>query len=265
MLLRPIDIVCPRGNVLNPEPPAAVSVRHNTCQRLADVLIRAFSELWPVRAVASSTVAFAAMNLSSRAPGTGRRSVLSDVLGGGTGAHAAGPGLDGVDTYMANVGLMPVEVAESNYSVRVLRTELIEGSEGRGTHDGGRGIRREYLILDGPEVATYYAEQTNERFRPSGAAGGDDAAPSRVTVFDPDGRPRDLPSKGTVEVHAGPMKGLAEFELERTGEGTLVTFRKRLTGTLEMAMPFVRGLMFLRNKTSLDRLRQRFEPLVVRL
>jgi hypothetical protein len=42
--------------------------------------------------------------------------VLSDILGGGTGAHAHGPGLDGVDTYMANVGLMPVEVAETNYA-----------------------------------------------------------------------------------------------------------------------------------------------------
>ena len=193
----------PAGASSTPIPPAAVSVRHNTCQRLADVLVRAFSDLWPNSAVASSTVTFAAMNLSSSAPGSGRRSVLSDVLGGGTGAHADGPGLDGVDTYMANVGLMPVEVAETNYSVRILRTELIEGSQGRGAFDGGRGIRREYLILDGPEVATYYAEQTNERFRPSGVAGGGDAAPSRVTVLGPDGRPRDLPQKATVEVEAG--------------------------------------------------------------
>jgi N-methylhydantoinase B len=213
-ILVPLDIVCPRGTVLNPEPPAAVSVRHNTCQRLADVLVRAFSDLWPSRAVASSTVAFAAMNLSSRAPGSGRRSVLSDVLGGGTGAHADGPGLDGVDTYLANVGLMPVEVAETNYSVRVLRTELIEGSQGRGTHDGGRGIRREYLVLDGPEVATYYAEQTDERFRPVGAAGGEDAAPSRITVLLPDGTARDLPQKATIEVEAGTI-----IRIETSGGG----------------------------------------------
>lgn len=213
-ILLPVEIVCPRGSVLNPEPPAAVSVRHNTCQRLADVLVRAFSDLWPSRAVASSTVTFAAMNLSSRAPGSGRRSVLSDVLGGGTGAHAEGPGLDGVDTYMANVGLMPVEVAETNYSVRVLRTELIEGSQGRGTHGGGRGIRREYLVLNGPEVVTFYAEQTDERFRPVGVAGGGDAAPSRITVLGPDGRPRDLPQKATVEVEAGTI-----VSIETSGGG----------------------------------------------
>ena len=31
---------------------------------------------------------FVGMNLSSSSPGTGHRSVLSDVIGGGTGAHA---------------------------------------------------------------------------------------------------------------------------------------------------------------------------------
>ncbi|HYF11902.1 MAG TPA: hydantoinase B/oxoprolinase family protein [Actinomycetota bacterium] len=213
-ILRPVEIVCPRGNVLNPEPPAAVSVRHNTCQRLADVLVRAFSRLWPDRTVASSTVTFVGMNLSSRSPSSGRRSVLSDVIGGGTGAHPDGPGLDGVDTYMSNVGLMPVEVAETNYSVRILRTELVDGSEGRGRHDGGRGLRREYLVLDRAEVVTYYAEQTDERFRPTGAAGGSDAAPSRITVIGPDGEPLDLPQKATVEVAQGTI-----VRIETSGGG----------------------------------------------
>jgi N-methylhydantoinase B len=135
-------------------------------------------------------------------------------MGGGTGAHADGPGLDGVDTYMANVGLMPVEVAETNYSVRVLRTELIEGSQGRGMHDGGRGLRREFLVLGRPEVVTFYAEQTDERFRPSGAAGGGDAAPSRITVLDSDGRPRDLPQKTTVELEPGSV-----VRIETSGGG----------------------------------------------
>jgi N-methylhydantoinase B len=202
-ILRPLEIVCPKGNVLNPRSPAAVSVRHNTCQRMADVLVRAFSELWPDRAVASSTVTFVGMNLSSSSPRSGHRSVLSDVIGGGTGAHAEGRGLDGVDTYMANVGLMPVEVAEGNYSVRILRTELIVGSEGTGAHDGGRGLRREYLVLERPEVETFYAEQTDARFRPAGAAGGGDASASRITVFDPDGSLRDLGQKATVELAPG--------------------------------------------------------------
>src|SRR5205807_190773 len=127
--------------------PAAVSVRHNTCQRLADTLIRAAAEIWPEKAVGSSSVGFFGMNVGSQSPVDGRASVMSDVVGGGTGAHRAGDGLDGVDTYMSNVGLMPVEVAEAGYRVRILRTELIPGSQGAGEFFGGLGLRREYQIL----------------------------------------------------------------------------------------------------------------------
>ncbi|MFM7717980.1 MAG: hydantoinase B/oxoprolinase family protein [Actinomycetota bacterium] len=202
-ILRAVEIVCPRGTVLNPEPHAAVSVRHNTCQRLADVLVRAFSRLWPERGVGSSTVTFVGINLASRSPRSGHPSVLADVVGGGTGAHADGPGLDGVDTYMANVGLMPVEVAETNYSVRIRRTSLREGSEGGGVHHGGRGLVREYEILERPEVITFYAEQTDPRFAPAGESGGGAAAPSRITVLGPDGEPLPLGQKATVELAPG--------------------------------------------------------------
>ena len=186
-ILRPLTITCPPGSILNPGPPAAVSVRHNTCQRLADTLVRCASELWPEKAVASSTVTFFGMHLEGISAITGNLSVMAEVVGGGAGAHAHGDGLDGVDTYMSNVGLMPVEVAETTYSVRVLRTELIPGSQGLGTFNGGLGIRREYLVLDAPQTATLYAEQTDPRFRPRGARGGLDGAPSKITVTFPDG------------------------------------------------------------------------------
>ena len=100
--------------------------------------------------MASSTVAFFGMNLASVSPRTGTPSVMAEVAGGGTGAHRGGDGLDGVDTYMANVGLMPVEVAESSYSVRIRRTELIAGSQGDGEHRGGLGLRRDYEVLGRP-------------------------------------------------------------------------------------------------------------------
>jgi len=186
-ILRPLTITCPSGSILNPRPPAAVSVRHNTCQRLADTLVRCASELWPHKAVASSTVTFFGMHLEGISAITGNLSVMAEVVGGGAGAHAGADGLDGVDTYMSNVGLMPVEVAETTYAVRVLRTELIPGSQGLGTFNGGLGIRREYLVLGAPQTATLYAEQTDPRFRPRGAGGGLEGAPSRITVTLPDG------------------------------------------------------------------------------
>lgn len=213
-VLRAIEIVCPRGTVLNPDPPAAVSVRHNTCQRLADTLVRAASRLWPERAVASSTVAFFGMNLESVSPRTNVPSVMAEVVGGGTGAHAAGDGLDGVDTYMANVGLMPVEVAESDYSIRVLRTELIPGSQGAGQYHGGLGLRREYQVLDRASVVTMYSEQTNPQFAPEGAEGGEAARPSRITVLDPQGNALPVPSKVTLVLEPGSV-----VRIETSGGG----------------------------------------------
>lgn len=213
-ILRAIEIVCPRGSVLNPDPPAAVSVRHNTCQRLADTLIRAASDLWPQRAVASSTVAFFGMNLESVSPRTGAPSVMADVVGGGTGAHAGGDGLDGVDTYMANVGLMPVEVAETEYSARILRTELIPGSQGDGQYRGGLGIRREYEVLGRASVVTMYSEQTDPRFAPRGVMGGADGGPSQITVFDPQGRQIPVASKVTMVLEPGSV-----IRIETSGGG----------------------------------------------
>ncbi|MBI3647832.1 MAG: hydantoinase B/oxoprolinase family protein [Actinobacteria bacterium] len=204
-VLRPLHVVCPLGNVLNPRPPAAVSVRHNTCQRLADTIVRAAAEIWPEKAVGGSSVAFFGINVESVSPVTGHASVLSDVVGGGTGAHRGGDGIDGVDTYMSNVGLMPVEVAETNYSVRIERTELIAGSQGPGTFEGGMGIRRDYRVLDRPHRATFYGEQTIPEFRPRGVRGGGDAAPTNVLLFDPQGRPVPVPPKVSTTLEAGSL------------------------------------------------------------
>lgn len=213
-ILRTVDIVCPRGNVLNPDPPAAVSVRHNTCQRLAETLTRAASTLWPEKAVASGTVTFFDVNLDSVSPKTGRASVMMDVVGGGTGGHRFGDGLDGVDTYMSNVALLPTEVAETEYSVRIWRTELVPGSQGLGKHNGGMGIRREYEILDFPQVATVYGEQTDPRFVPRGVLGGTDGSPTRIEILDPDGRKLDVPTKVTLTLAPGSV-----IRVETSGGG----------------------------------------------
>jgi N-methylhydantoinase B len=203
-LLRAVNVTAPLGIVLNPEPPAAVSVRHNTCQRFADTLIRAMAAIWPEKGVGSSTVSFFCINVGSVSPVTGLPSVMADVVGGGTGATSTSDGIDGVDTYMSNVGVMPTEVVETNYSVRVLKTEFIAASQGLGTHNGGLGLRREYQIIDSPQRVTFYSEQTHEDFAPRGAAGGGDAVATKVTVIGPDGvEMTGLPAKASLTLQPG--------------------------------------------------------------
>jgi N-methylhydantoinase B len=87
---------------------------------------------------------------------------------------------------MRNVGLIPVEVADTTYAARILRTELLPGSQGLGMLGGGLGIRRDYLILNAPQTATLYAERTDPRFGPRAPGDGLDGSAS-ITVTFPEG------------------------------------------------------------------------------
>jgi uncharacterized protein YndB with AHSA1/START domain len=130
-----------------------------------------------------------------------------------------------------------------------------------------------YAVLSDPETypdwlaGAQHIRQVDGDFPSEGSAFDHEVGPNRaVTVADStEVRSSDAPNRLVLEVHAGPLQGIAEFELERTADGTLVTLRERMTGALSVAMPVLRGPIFLRNRVSLDRLRQRFSPLVVRL
>jgi N-methylhydantoinase B len=189
---------------------------------LADTLVRAASEIWPSWAVASSTVTFFGINLEGISPRSGRTAVMMDVVGGGTGASRHGDGLDGVDTYMANVGLLPVEVAETEYSVSILRTELIPGSQGLGLHNGGVGIRREYEVRGRSQVATIYAEQTGSAFYPRGCLSGGGAAPTKITLLDRDGNVIATPTKVTLRLEPGTV-----IRVETSGGGGYGSVQQR--------------------------------------
>jgi N-methylhydantoinase B len=202
--LAPIVVVCAEGSIFRPRPPAAVSVRHLTIQRLADVMVRAATFVWPERVpVAGHFVGFFSLMAVGPSPHDGRPVVLQDVVGGGTGAHAGGPGLDAADTHLSNVGLLPAEVCETEYPWRLVRSELLPGSGGRGRWAGGRGVRRTYEVLAAPQPVVVYCEQTDARWRPWGAGGGADGAVTRLVVRDPGGRRMRAPTKGTIRLEPG--------------------------------------------------------------
>jgi uncharacterized protein YndB with AHSA1/START domain len=75
----------------------------------------------------------------------------------------------------------------------------------------------------------------------------------------------DPPHRFQLEVHVGPVTGLVDFQLRAVDEGTEVVFRESLTGRLGLAMPVLRAAIHTRNKASLERLKQRFEPLIIPL
>lgn len=75
----------------------------------------------------------------------------------------------------------------------------------------------------------------------------------------------DPPHRLQLEVHVGPLTGIVDFQLIPTGQGTEVVFRESVVGRLGAAMPVLRLAIYGRNKASLERLKQRFMPLVITL
>ncbi len=209
---RPIRIVAPEGSVVNPRFPAAVSVRHLTCQRLADTLLSALGHLMPERVAAGSFVGFFSIMAAGRSPMHGRTVVLQDILGGGTGGRRGLDGMDAVDTYVSNCGLLSAEVCETLYPWRIERTELIPDSGGPGTYRGGLGLRRVYRALQA-QPTVLYIDQTNPSFAPSGLAGGEPGRPARMSIR-VGGRRTPVPTKTTLVLPEG-----AEVVVETAGGG----------------------------------------------
>ena len=138
--------------------------------------------------------------------------MLQDILGGGTGGRRGLDGLDAVDTYVSNCGLLSAEVCETLYPWRVERTELIPDSGGAGAFRGGLGLRRVYRAL-ADQQTVLYIDQTNPALAPHGLLGGLPGRPAAIRLRE-DGRVRRLPTKTTLLVRAG-----AEVIVETAGGG----------------------------------------------
>jgi N-methylhydantoinase B len=204
-----VRVVAREGSVFNPRFPAALSARHLTVQRLADVIIEALGRLLPDRDIAGSQVSFPALVFQAVDPRSGRLTLLADILGGGGGARRDAPGEDGIDPYTSNCGILPAEIAELEYPWRIERTELVEGSGGSGAMRGGMGLRRDYRLLADVSDGMYYVEQTDPEFAAKGRAGGGPGRPGQAFVrragSDAD---EQLPGKGYIHLYRGDVLSL---------------------------------------------------------
>jgi N-methylhydantoinase B len=184
--LRVIDINLPEGSLANPRFPAAVSLRHLAAMRLCDVMLRALGELYPDSVCGGTFVGFSSLAAECRHPRYGHPTVIQDDLGGGMGAHSAGDGVNAVDVHLGNVAMLPAEMCEMEYPIRILCTELVPDSGGPGEFRGGLGLKRVYEFLDDAD-SLIYTEQTLTTFAPAGVLGGRPGQPAQMSVERADG------------------------------------------------------------------------------
>jgi N-methylhydantoinase B len=211
-LMRPIEVIAPKGTVVNARPPAAVAGGNvETSQRIVDVLLRALAQAIPERIPAAASGTMNNLTIGGIDPRTNEPFAYYETIAGGMGGRPSKSGVSGVHTHMTNSLNTPVEALEYAYPLRVRQYSLRPCSGGDGKYRGGDGIIREMEVLADAEV-TLLADRREHG--PYGLAGGKDGAPGRAAMFRLDGSSQELPGKFNVRLRKG-----EKIRIETPGAG----------------------------------------------
>ena len=196
-----VEVILPKGSLLNPNPPGSVSSRPETQARISNVVMGALGLALPDRAVAQDHGQVAIYRVSGTDPATGKFFYKGEPLPGGWGGRNGSDGPDVVDFPVANLNNTPIEAMEMEFPLRVERYELREDSGGTGKYRGGLGLRREIRALISMDLSV---RAERHRFAPRGIFGGGDGAMGAFLITRTDGTIEKLPCKqGGIQFNAG--------------------------------------------------------------
>ncbi len=199
---RPITVTAPEGSCVNATfPSPVVYANHEMSHRVCDMTFGALAQFMPDNVMACSQGTSAIVNFGGQDPRNGNRYVSYETIKGGTGAR---PGKDGINTVAAGISNTmntPIEVLEMSFPLRVDYYEITANSGGEGRWRGGCGAKRAWTVVGHDSRATVCFERT--RSAPFGICGGEAGEPARIKVRLPDGRERQLVSKGAFNAPAG--------------------------------------------------------------
>ncbi|MXU65257.1 hydantoinase B/oxoprolinase family protein [Oceanomicrobium pacificus] len=195
-VMKPLDVILPRGTMLSPDYPAAVIAGNvETSQAVTSALLLALG----VQAAAQST-------MNNTTWGNDRYQYYETVCGGsGAGRLADGsghPGTGGVHTHMTNSRLTDPEVLEWRFPVLLEEFSIRQGSGGEGAFRGGDGTRRRIRFLEPMVLAILTGHRV---VPPPGLGQGGPGALGRSRVVRADGRVDELRSADQTQMAAGDL------------------------------------------------------------
>jgi N-methylhydantoinase B len=195
-LVEPIEVIAPRGTVVNANPPASVAGGNvETSQRIVDVLFKSLAQALPDRIPAASQGTMNNLTIGGIDTRSGQEFSYYETVAGGMGARPGADGMSGVHTHMTNSLNTPAEALEYAYPLRVREYRLRQGSGGAGKHRGGDGVVREVETLV-PSRMSLLCDR--RKHGPYGLFGGEDGAVGRNQINN-----RDVPGKGSHQLKAG--------------------------------------------------------------
>jgi N-methylhydantoinase B len=179
-LMEPIEVIAPRGTVVNANPPASVAGGNvETSQRIVDVLFKALAKALPDRIPAASQGTMNNLTIGGIDSRNGLEFSYYETIAGGMGARPTCDGMSGVHTHMTNSLNTPAEALEYAYPLRVREYRLRKGSGGKGKRRGGDGVVREIETLV-PARMSLLADRRKRG--PYGLQGGEDGAVGKNVI-----------------------------------------------------------------------------------
>jgi len=197
-LMQPIEVIAPRGTVVNANPPASVAGGNvETSQRIVDTVFKALSQALPDRIPAASQGTMNNLTIGGidTRKGQGDEFSYYETVAGGMGARPSLDGMSGVHTHMTNSLNTPAEALEYAYPLRVREYRLRRGSGGEGKASGGDGVVREIETIV-PARMSLLADRRKRG--PYGLYGGAEGACGINTV-----NGQTIAAKGSHELKAG--------------------------------------------------------------
>jgi N-methylhydantoinase B len=199
-LVEPIEVVAPRGTIVNATHPASVAGGNvETSQRIVDVLFKALHQALPDKIPAASQGTMNNLTIGGIDSRTNQEFAYYETVAGGMGARPYLDGLSAVHTHMTNSLNTPAEALEYAYPLRVRAYSIRKNSGGRGKQRGGDGVVREIETLVPARMSLL---SDRRRLAPYGLDGGEDGNKGRGAIIKR-GRAQVITSKGSWQLEAG--------------------------------------------------------------
>jgi N-methylhydantoinase B len=195
------------GTLVNPRMPAPVNTYMPVAVATSEAVLDALGKALPSAQIAESSTGTNG-TFSHRIPGQNSPKVQYELPAGAIGARWNSDGVSACKVHVANGGLTPVEVLESEFPVQLQRFELRVDSGGPGRYRGGLGYLREYRVL-GP--ARFTTRNGRELTPPLGKAGGLPGQASTITLNPGTEGEREISvANGGVTLQAGDVVRMAQ-------------------------------------------------------
>jgi len=200
-LIEPIEVIAPKGTVVNASHPASVAGGNvETSQRIVDTVFRALSQAIPDRIPAASQGTMNNLTIGGIDPRTGSEFSYYETVAGGMGARAEFDGMSATHSHMTNSLNTPAEALEYAYPLRVREYRIRKGSGGKGKQKGGDGAIREIETLAHARMAML---SDRRKRAPYGLHGGKDGERGRAWLIRRNGAKEQLTSKGSWQMEPG--------------------------------------------------------------